>query len=100
MSCGISTFHDGAARRRRGGATAGLLLTLTAMAGMATAAVVVGPRFSNGAFSGSEAHNLSASQDERQIFTNRLAGIFGGSYQVLALHDRGYTPYSEAVLWV
>lgn len=86
-------------RSRRGGATVGLLAILTTLASMATAALVIGPRFSLGAMSDDE---LGPGEvlSERQIFTNQIAGIFGGSHRVLAVHDRGSTPYLEAVLWV
>ena len=88
-------------RVHRGGASAALIITLTALASMATAAVVVGPGFSIGALStaptaGSPVEKLG----DRQRFANQVAGIFGGSHRVLAVHERGYTPYLEAVLWV
>lgn len=91
--------HGNSIHRHRGAATAGLLLTLTAMASMATVAVVVGPRLSAGALA-DDAAASSGKLGDRQLFTNRMAGIFGGSHQVIAVHERGLTPYSEAVLWV
>lgn len=86
-------------RSRRGGATAGLLAILTTIASMATAALVIGPRFSLGAMS-KDAPGPMEKLSERQIFTNQIAGIFGGCHQVLAVHERGATPYLEALLWV
>ena len=38
--------------------------------------------------------------DNHQEFANTLAQLVGRCQEVIAIHDRGRTPYSELVLWV
>jgi len=83
--------------RRRGGTTAGLAATLLVLGTLTAAAVVFAPRFGSAGMSSS---NTAAPPHERQLVANQLASLLGSSRAVLAVHQRGATPYVEAVVWV
>ncbi len=93
-----ATFQT--ARRRRGGTATGLVLTLLLIGTLALSAVVVGPRMGHGSGPrGAPSPQPARRQDHRSLM-DHFAGLIGGSSAVLAVHQRGATPYLEIVLWV
>ncbi len=88
--------HPGHCRR---GGTIGFVLSLVAGFGtLSVMAVYIGPRvmYANEG----EADVIVATDPSHQNTIEIFAGILARSRAVLALHDRGDTPYEEIVLWV
>ncbi len=88
--------HPG--HHRRGG-TIGFVLSLVAGFGtLSVMAVYIGPRvmYANEG----EADVIVAADPSHQNTIEIFAGILARSRAVLALHDRGETPYEEIVLWI
>ena len=85
-------------RLRRGGTISGLLVTLSAIGTLAVGAAVVSPRFLKAA--PRESAEIHARLPAHQETASALAALIGRSHMLLALHDRGATPYQETVLWL
>jgi hypothetical protein len=85
--------------RFRGGAAETTLLTVVAFATLAVAAVVLGPRVIRAEAQAVPAATPARTSDHQQ-FLDLLAGIVVRSRAVLAVHDRGATPFEEIVLWI
>lgn len=86
-------------RHRRGSATTGLLITLALMAGAVVTAIVIRPNLGQ-AFSATEMAGEQASDPANQQIIDGIAEIVARAHQVMAVHPRGTTPYTEIVLWV
>jgi hypothetical protein len=85
-------------QRRRGG-TLGPVLVALAVAGTVTvAAVYFGPRYLTA--SPPPPEGVTAASSAHQALIEDLAEIVRRSVGVLALHERGATPYVELVLWL
>jgi len=88
--------------RRRGSTVGGLLIVGSIIGSLVLSAVVIAPRFSGGA-SIEDIDPVAArhARDaEHQQSVDELAAIIGGSASVLAIHQRGMSPYAEIVLWM
>ncbi len=95
---GLSTVHRRRQCGRRGGTLAGLLITLSLMGAMSVTAVVVPPRY---LAAGSVQPQVQAARaDAHQEQIDALAALIGRSVGVLAIQQRGPTPYLEMVLWL
>jgi hypothetical protein len=89
----------GAPRRRRGGTTAGLLVTIGLIGTLAVAATVVTPVYLSAA-PDEGSRPLVARHDDNQRVVELLGSLIASSRQVLAVHQRGATPYLQVVLWL
>lgn len=83
---------------RRGGSTGFALSLLAGFGTLGATAVFVGPRIISAR--SSEAEAVVARDPSHQHTIEIFAGILARSRAVLALHDRGETPYEEIVLWI
>ena len=83
---------------RRGGSTGFALSLLAGFCTLGVTAAFIGPRIII-AYDG-EADILVAADPSHQNTIEIFAGILARSRAVLALHDRGETPYEEIVLWI
>ena len=102
----IPSRHNPAPRRsspgptgRRGGTTLGLLVTLSVIGLLTVTAVVFTPGRLI-ATPRSPAETVKASHPAHQRTIELLGSLIRRSKQVLALHQRGATPYLELVLWL
>jgi hypothetical protein len=85
-------------RRRRGGTLGAVLLTLTLVGTVTVTTVVLAPRYI--AADTPPPVDLMAANRDNQELIDDLAEIVGRAVGVLAVHDRGPTPYMEIVLWL
>ncbi|MHC4347717.1 MAG: hypothetical protein ACYS15_04130 [Planctomycetota bacterium] len=86
-------------RRRRRGGTLGAVLLIMSLVGAATVTtVIVAPRYL--AAEPPPSQDVAAASIVNQELIDDLADIVGRSVGVLAVHDRGPTPYVEIVLWL
>jgi hypothetical protein len=84
--------------RRRGGSAIGLLAILGLFGGLGVTAIVVTPRMIVGAPLG---ENVVAPRlSQHQAVLEALAALVGNSECLLAVHQRGPTPFVELVLWM
>ncbi len=84
---------------RRGGTLVSWLLTLSILSAFGVTAAMVTPGFLHG--SGTLAPTgLAARSPDHQALIDALGALIGRSPKVLAIHDRGPTPYMEVLLWV
>jgi hypothetical protein len=67
------------------------------LGGLGAVAVIVGPAGTRAADDGGSGPPLAP---DRQRVLDALATLVGRSTSVLAIHDRGPTPFSEIVLWL
>ena len=86
-------------RPRRGSATQGVLAIIATLGVFTTAAVVIGPRMLSA--SSTTIPNAAPVLSPRQQATlDGLAALVGRSIGVLAIHERGLSPFTEVVLWL
>ena len=85
-------------RRRRGGTLGAVLLTLSLVGTVTVTTVVLAPRYL--AADTPPPQEVAAAGVVHQELIDGLARIVGQSVGVLAVHDRGPTPYMEMVLWL
>ncbi len=98
---GLSTVHRRGQRWRRGGTLAGLLITLSLVGALSVTAVVVAPRYlAAGPPRRMQPQVQAARADAHQEQIDALAALIGRSAGVLAIQQRGPTPYLEMVLWL
>lgn len=90
-------YRHGSCRGRRGGTTGGLIALLCIFGTLTTAAVVFTPQLGT---ADTASGTFTDQPHERQLVANRLASLLGGTREVLVVHQRGPTPYLEAVVWV
>ena len=83
--------------RRRGGSAVGLLVILGLLGGLSVAAIVVTPRMIVGVPLGGD---VAPRTSQHQAVLEALAALVRNSDRVLAVHQRGPTPYVELVLWM
>ncbi len=88
----------GIAGARRGGTLAGWLVALSMIGTFGVTAAVVTPRF----LAGGELppSTTTAAMPVPQRLIESMAARLGRSVAVVAIQDRGATPYEEAVLWL
>jgi hypothetical protein len=88
----------GVAGARRGGTLASWLVVLSMIGAFGVTAAMVTPRF----LAGGEMppRTTTASMPVHQRLIESLAALLGRSVAVVAIQDRGATPYEEAVLWL
>jgi hypothetical protein len=84
--------------RRRGGTLGAVLLMLSLLGGITVTTVVLAPRYL--AADTPPPEGVMAANVGNQELIDDLAQIVGRSVGVLAVHDRGPTPYMEIVLWL
>ena len=83
---------------RRGGTTGFALSLIAGFCTLSATAMFIGPRI---IYAGDgEAETIIAADPSHQHTIEIFAGILARSRAVLALHDRGETPYEEIVLWI
>lgn len=85
--------------RRRGGTLGGLLLTLSVVGTLTVTTVVVAPRYL-AADGPHEPQGVPAGHPAHQELIDNVAQVIARSVGVLAIHERGPTPYMEMVLWL
>jgi hypothetical protein len=85
-------------RRRRGGTLGAVLVTLSLVGTLTVTTVVVAPRYL--AAETPQPQAVAAASVVHQDLIDDLAGIVGRSVGVMAVHERGPTPYMEMVLWL
>lgn len=87
---------------RRGGTTAGLLITLTIISALGVSAIVIAPRYLNAGTALVDLHPQvrPARVDPHQRLLDDLALMIARCVGVLAIHQRGATPFVEVVLWL
>jgi hypothetical protein len=95
MTQGMREPREG---RRRGGTLGAVLLILSLVGGITVTTVVLAPRYLVAATPPPE--GVMAANVRNQELIDDLAQIVGRSVGVLAVHDRGPTPYMEMVLWL
>ena len=102
MNCSGRIVNTGAPLRRirRGGVTAGLVASIVVLTGLTTVAVVFSPKFAGAGIGNGVGAGQPAALNDRQLVTRSLSSLFGSSHRVLAIHERGDSPYVEIVLWV
>jgi hypothetical protein len=83
---------------RRGGTLGGVLLTLSVVGTLTVTTVVLAPRYL--AADSPPPQAVAAASVVHQELIDNLAEIVGRSVGVLAVHERGPTPYAEIVLWL
>lgn len=86
------------AAHRMGAVASGLVLTIATIGSLSAMAAFVVPEFVSG-----EAPAPKYEREQpahRQEVLEGLAGLIGGSLEVLAVHQRGVTPFVEVVLWL
>jgi len=86
------------AGRRRGGTLGAVVLMLSLVGWLTLTTVVLAPRYL--AADTPPPEGVLAANVDNQEFIDDLARIVGRSIGVLAVHDRGPTPYMEMVLWL
>jgi hypothetical protein len=91
--------REARSRRRRGGTLGGLLLILSLVGTLTVTTVVVGPRYL-AADPPPPPEEVAAITAVHQGVIDDLGEIVERSVGVLALHERGATPYLEMVLWL
>ncbi len=84
---------------RAGGTTAGLLTTLVALGVLTTVAALVAPSYLN-ANSIPVVEPVVARDAAHQQMIEILAALIGRSREIVAIHDRGASPYLELVVWL
>lgn len=90
-------------RRCCGGTVTRPLVLLSLLGTAIVSALVAGPRLGRGA--GERSHSAplpapTAGQHDHRSLMGHLTGLIGRSAAVLAVHQRGATPYLEIVLWL
>ena len=90
--------HEPRGGRRRGGTLGAVLLTLSLVGTVTITTVVFAPRYL--AAGTLPPQGVAAANVGHQELIDGLARIVGQSVGVLAVHDRGPTPYMEMVLWL
>ena len=95
---GLSTVHRRRQCGRRGGTLAGLLITLSLVGALSVTTVVVAPRYLAAGIVQPQVQPARADAHQEQI--DALAALIGRSVGVLAIQQRGLTPYLEMVLWL
>jgi hypothetical protein len=91
--------QSGFRRARRGGTTGGLLLTFALFGTLAATAAVVTPAYLSA--SGPERPApVAARMPAHQQMIELLGSLVSRSKEVLAVHQRGASPYLEIVLWL
>lgn len=83
---------------RRGGSTGFALILLAGFCTLGVSAVFIGPRMIYA--DDGDAGIIVATDPSHQNTIEIFAGILARSRAVLALHDRGETPFEELVLWI
>src|SRR5262245_52769593 len=88
-------------RPRRGWSPTGLLLLLSLLGAVAATAAVIGPRFGHGeARAAVPPLPQPARREDHRTLMEHFSGLIGRSTAILAVHQRGVTPYLEMVLWL
>lgn len=83
---------------RRGSAISSLLLSLLSFGVLTAVAVVVTPKYLRaGDLPGQERH---ARDSNHQLVIEGLSRLLSGAQGVVALHERGNSPFVELVLWL
>jgi hypothetical protein len=85
-------------RRRRGGTLGAVLVALSLVGTVTVTTVVIAPRYL--AADPPPPQGVAAASPVNQELIEGLAEIVGRSVGVLAVHERGATPYVEMVLWL
>jgi len=85
-------------RRRRGGTLGSVLVTLSLVGTLTVTTVVLAPRYL--AAEPPPPQGVEAASAVHQVLIEDLAGLVGRAVGVLAIHERGPTPYMEMVLWL
>ncbi len=84
---------------RRGGTLVRGLLPLSILSAFGVTAAVVTPGFINASGTVTPT-GLAARSPDHQRLIESLGSLIGRSGKVLAIHDRGPTPYMEVLLWM
>jgi hypothetical protein len=87
-------------RMRRGGVTAGLVITLSLLSALVVTAVVVKPQYLLASGGGGSPELIRAADPAHQEVIELLGSLISRSKEVLAIHQRGEGPYLELVLWL
>ena len=85
-------------RLRRGGTLGGVLVLLSIIAALSVTTVVFAPRYLQAGAAGPPV--VAAGSPVHQELADGLAALIRRSVGVLAVHQRGPTPYVEMVLWL
>jgi len=89
---------------RRGGVARSLLMMLCGIALLCGSAAIFNPSSLQAVTStfmpSADGRQPMGGANNHQEFANTLAGLVERCVEVIAVHDRGKTPYSEIVLWV
>ncbi len=85
---------------RRGGTMAEVLVTLSIAGLLGVATLVILPRYLVAESGDTSPRTTAAQQDVHRELIDDLAEIIGQSVGVLAIHERGATPFVEVVLWL
>ncbi len=85
-------------RLRRGGTLGGVLVLLSIIAALSVTTVVFAPRYLQAGAAGPPV--VAAGSPVHQELADGLAALIRRSVGVLAVHQRGPTPYVEVVLWL
>lgn len=88
--------------RRRGGTFGGVLITLSIIAALGVTTVILAPRYlvAGPSWEDVQPRLVTASQGGHRQLADSLALLVARSVGVLAIHQRGATPYLEVVLWL
>ncbi len=78
----------------------GLVITLSIIGTLAATAAVVRPNYLSASAPPETPQPITASHPEHQQAIELLASLISRSKEVLAIHQRGATPYIEIVLWL
>ena len=84
---------------RRGGTLASWLLALSILSAFGFTAAVVTPGFIHASGTVTPTGMAARSPDHQRLIDS-LGALIGRSGKVLAIHDRGPTPYMEVLLWM
>jgi hypothetical protein len=89
---------------RRGGVARSLLMMLCGIGLLGGSAAIFNPSsllaVTGPLMPGAGLDHRTSMAGNHQEFANTLAGLVERCVEVIAVHDRGKTPYSEVVLWV
>jgi hypothetical protein len=83
---------------RRGSVTSSLVLSLLSFGVLAAFAAVFGPRYLHATEPGG--HQRHAQFAGHQIVLEGLGRLVSGAQGVIAVHERGPSPFAEVVLWL
>ncbi len=93
---GLRPIH----RKRFGGAAVGLVVTFSVLGVLVSAAAVVSPRFLQASAIDATSQEVTARTSQHQQMIETLGSLISRSREVMAIHDRGATPFVELVLWL